>query len=82
MIDATVYGGVELSVMPRVRSTVSTSGGLTCNNKSRRVVLDRKLNAHLYINQMLADVVVSLHAKKTLHRMTEFCSKMALDHTR
>jgi len=34
-----------------------TSSGVTCNNKTRLVVFDRKVNAHVYVNQVLAVVV-------------------------
>ena len=33
-------------------------GGITCNNKTRLVVFDRNVNAQVYVNQVLADVVV------------------------
>ena len=57
-------------------------GGITCNNKTRLVVFDRNVNAQVYVNQVLADVVVPFMQNNFPHG-DEHCSRMAtLDHTR
>jgi len=55
-------------------AVVSSMSGVGCNNKTRLVVFDCNVNLQMYVNQVLNDVVVPM--------VTEFCSRMALDHTR
>jgi len=47
-----------LQYSPWGGGSIHVWGGTTCNNKTLLVVFDRNVNAQVYVNQLLADVVV------------------------
>ena len=59
----------------------STSGEITCNDKTRFVVFNRKVNAHVYVPKCWL-LLWFRSCKTTFHMVTDFCSRMALGHTR